>query len=387
MKESNNLLLQIIIAIVSGITIGHFINEGLLRLFLTFNGIFSEFLGFCIPLIIIGLIIPSIGKLGHTASNMVIVVTILAYISTILSAYTSYGVSILTFPHLLEGQFLNSVNEIENIKPYFSLKFPPIIDVMSALLLAFIMGIGISKIQNSYLLKVCEEFENIISNVIAKILIPALPLYIFGIFLSMTYTGEVFTIINIFAKIIAVIFGLHILYLVFLFVIAGTISKKNPFKLLITMMPAYFTALGTQSSAATIPVSLEQTIKNGVSEKVAKLTIPLCATIHLSGSALKIVACTIALMIVQGMPINFWDYAGFILMLGIGMIAAPGVPGGAIMAAIGIIANMLGFDEKNQALMISLYIAMDNFGTAGNVTGDCAIAIITDSIFKKKNIN
>ena len=359
MKKSNNLLLQIIIAIVSGITIGHFINEGLLRLFLTFNGVFSEFLGFCIPLIIIGLIIPSIGKLGHTASNMVIVVTILAYISTILSAYTSYGVSILTFPHLLEGQFLNSVNEIENI----------------------------SKIQNSYLLKVCEEFENIISNVIAKILIPALPLYIFGIFLSMTYTGEVFTIINIFAKIIAVIFGLHILYLIFLFVIAGTISKKNPFKLLITMMPAYFTALGTQSSAATIPVSLEQTIKNGVSEKVAKLTIPLCATIHLSGSALKIVACTIALMIVQGMPIDFWDYAGFILMLGIGMIAAPGVPGGAIMAAIGIIANMLGFDEKNQALMISLYIAMDNFGTAGNVTGDCAIAIITDSIFKKKNIN
>ena len=155
MKKSNNLLLQIIIAIVSGITIGHFINEGLLRLFLTFNGIFSEFLGFCIPLIIIGLIIPSIGKLGHTASNMVIVVTILAYISTILSAYTSYGVSILTFPHLLEGQFLNSVNEIENIKPYFSLKFPPIIDVMSALLLAFIMGIGISKIQTSYILIVC----------------------------------------------------------------------------------------------------------------------------------------------------------------------------------------------------------------------------------------
>ena len=271
MKKSNNLLIQIIIAIVAGITIGNFINEEILRLFLTFNGVFSEFLGFCIPLIIIGFIIPSIGKLGHTASNMVIVVTVLAYISTLLSAYTSYGVSMLTFPNLLEGQSLNSISEIENLKPYFSLKFPPIIDVMSALLLAFMIGIGISKFKNSYLLKVCEEFEHIISNVIAKILIPALPLYIFGIFLSMTYTGEVFTIINIFAKIIAVIFGLHILYLVFLFVIAGVIDKKNPFKLLITMIPAYFTALGTQSSAATIPISLEQTIKNGVSEKTAKL--------------------------------------------------------------------------------------------------------------------
>lgn len=153
------------------------------------------------------------------------------------------------------------------------------------------------------------------------------------------------------------------------------------------MIPAYFTALGTQSSAATIPVSLEQTIKNGVSEKVAKLVIPLCATIHLSGSALKIVACTIALMLIQQMPFNLWDFTGFIFMLGIVMVAAPGVPGGAIMAAIGIISSMLGFDEKNQALMISLYIAMDSFGTAGNVMGDCAIAVITDSIFKKKNNN
>ena len=154
--------------------------------------------------------------------------------------------------------------------------------------------------------------------------------------------------------------------------------------MLVNMIPAYITALGTQSSAATIPVSLEQTIKNGVSEKVAKLVIPLCATIHLSGSALKIVACTIALMVVQQMPIDFLDYAGFIFMLGIAMVAAPGVPGGAIMAAIGIIGSMLGFDEKSQALMISLYIAMDSFGTAGNVTGDCAIAVITDTILGKK---
>lgn len=384
MKQSNSLLIRIIIAIALGVIIGQFINEDFLRVFLTFNGLFSQFLGFCIPLIIIGLIIPSIGKLGNTASNIVLITTALAYLSTLLSGITAYGVSMASFPSLLEGQSLTNISESTSLSPYFSLSIPPMFNVMTALVLAFTIGIGVSKIQNSTLLKVSEEFETIITNVIAHIIIPLLPLYIFGIFLDMTYTGEVFTIINIFVKIIAVIFALHIFYLIFIFSIAGAISRKNPIKLLFNMLPAYFTALGTQSSAATIPVSLEQTLKNKVSEKVAKLVIPLCATIHLSGSALKIVSCTLALMIVQQIPIDFGDYIGFIFMLGIAMVAAPGVPGGAIMAAIGIISTMLGFDEKNQALMISLYIAMDSFGTAGNVTGDGAIAVIVDNIFKKK---
>ena len=245
MKKGNNLLLQIIIAIILGIIIGQFINESFLRVFLTFNGLFSQFLGFCIPLIIMGLIIPSIGKLGGTASKMVLVTTALAYISTLLSGFTSYGVGMLTFPNLLENQSLSNIVESSVIKPYFSLEIPPMLDVMTALVLAFTVGIGLSKIENSTLLKVCEEFEGIISNVISYILIPLLPLYIFGIFLGMTYTGEVFTIISVFIKIIGIIFGLHILYLVFLFSIAGAISKKNPFKMLMNMMPAYFTALGT----------------------------------------------------------------------------------------------------------------------------------------------
>ena len=383
MKKGNYLLVKIIIVIILGVLIGQIINRDFLRIFITINELFSKFLGFCIPLIIIGLVVPSIGKLGSKASNMVLITTVLAYISTLLAGFTSYGVSMSAFPKLLEGQSLSDVSKVTKIKPFFSLDIPPIMDVMTALVLAFTLGIGVSKIQNSSLLKASEEFEIIISNVIKYILIPLLPLYIFGIFLGMSYSGEVFTIINIFIKIIAVIFGLHILFLIFLFVIAGIVGRKNPFKLLINMVPAYFTALGTQSSAATIPISLEQTIKNGVSEKVAKLVIPLCATIHLSGSTLKIVACTIALMLVQHLLIDFWDYTGFIFMLGIAMVAAPGVPGGAIMAAIGIIGSMLGFDEKSQALMISLYIAMDSFGTAGNVTGDCAIAVIVDNIFKK----
>lgn len=226
MKKSNNLLIRIIISIVLGIILGQFINQEFLRIFITLNGLFSQFLGFCIPLIIIGFIVPSIGKLNNTASHMVAVVASLAYLSTLLSGFTSYGVSMLTFPNILESENLGSVSSGSSIAPYFSISIPPILDVMTALVLAFITGIGLSKIKNSYLLKISEEFEHITSNVITHILIPLLPLYIFGIFLSMTYTGEIFTTINIFAKIIAVIFGLHILYLIFLFFIAGIIGKK-----------------------------------------------------------------------------------------------------------------------------------------------------------------
>ena len=203
----------------------------------------------------------------------------------------------------------------------------------------------------------------------------------------MSFSGKVFSILSVFINIIGVIFALHIILLLLQYTIAGILTKKNPLKLLLTMMPAYFTALGTQSSAATIPVTLEQTLKNGVSEKIAGFVIPLCATIHLSGSTMKITACAIALMILQGMPFDFTLFAGFIFMLGIAMVAAPGVPGGAIMAAVGILQSMLGFREGMIGLMIALYIAMDSFGTACNVTGDGAIALVVDRITKDKIIS
>ena len=199
----------------------------------------------------------------------------------------------------------------------------------------------------------------------------------------MTYVGQVFSILTVFIKIIGIIFAIHIGILMLQFTIAGGFAHRNPFKLLWTMMPAYFTALGTQSSAATIPVTLAQTRKNGVSEDIAGFTVPLCATIHMSGSTLKIVACALALMIMQGMPYDFWQFFGFISMLGITMVAAPGVPGGAIMASLGLLQSMLGFNQESLALMIALYIAMDSFGTACNVTGDGAIAIIVDRLLGK----
>lgn len=256
--------------------------------------------------------------------------------------------------------------------------------VMTALVLAFTLGICLAYMKGETMKSLLSEFREIITKTINGVIIPLLPLYIFGIFLNMTVSGQVATVLAAFAKIILVIFAMHIFLLVFQYAIAALVVKRNPFKLLYTMLPAYFTALGTQSSAATIPVTLRQTIKMGVSEDVAGFVIPLCATIHMSGSAMKIVACAVALMLMEGIPYDAGMFAGFICMLGISIIAAPGVPGGAIMASLGLLGAMLGFSEADQALMIALYIAMDSFGTACNVTGDGFIALIIDKCFPSK---
>ena len=269
-----------------------------------------------------------------------------------------------------------------DIAPYFTVDIPPLMNVMTALILAFVMGLGISYIKGSTLKAVAIDFRDIITGTIESVIIPLLPIYIFGIFMNMTAKGEVFGILSVFIKIIGIIFAMHIVWLLLLFLIGGSIGRRNPLKALVTMMPAYFTALGTQSSAATIPVTLKQTVKNGVRDEIAGFVIPLCATIHLSGSMLKIVACAIALMIMKGDAIVLSQFVGFICLLGVTMVAAPGVPGGAIMAALGILHSSLGFDASDQALMITLYITMDSFGTACNVTGDGAIALVVNKVAK-----
>ena len=268
------------------------------------------------------------------------------------------------------------------LQPYFTVEMPAVMGVMSALILAFTLGLGMSVIDGNRLKLVMEDFKDIINQVITSVIIPILPLYIFGIFLNMTNSGQVTGVMGVFLKIIVVIFIMTVILLFIQFFIAGFVGKKNPFRLFRNMLPAYMTALGTQSSAATIPVTLEQTIKNGVRPDLAGFVIPLCATIHLSGSTMKIVACSMAIMLMSGMDIHLGQFTGFIMMLGIAMVAAPGVPGGAIMAALGLLQSMLGFDETAQGLMIALYIAMDSFGTATNVTGDGAIAVIVDRINK-----
>ena len=379
------LLVQVLIAVALGVLFGQFLPDAIARLFVTFNGLFGNFLTFAIPLIIVGLIIPAIADLGKGAGRMLLLTAIMAYGFTLFSGFFTYFVCDPVFPSMIQsGQGVAEIAEAnEALKPYFVVDMPPLMNIMTALLLAFCVGLGLSAVKGDALKRACEDFRDIVTMLISKVIVPLLPLHIFGIFLNMTVTGQVASVMSVFLKIIVVIFVLHVVLLIVQFVIAGIVGGKNPFKLLGNMLPAYFTALGTQSSAATIPVTLQQAIKNGVSPNIATFVIPLCATIHLSGSTMKIVACSMAVLIMNGLGVDFGSYAGFICMLGITMVAAPGVPGGAIMAALGVLKGFLGFGEMEQALMIALYIAMDSFGTACNVTGDGAIAVVIDRIAGK----
>lgn len=373
------LLPKIIIAIVCGVVFGMFLPGEVVRVFLTFNGIFSQFLGFLIPLLILGLVAPAISDIGQGAGKMLIATTALAYFATVTSGLLSYAVSELTFPSLIDTQTTAaSLATTEAMAPFFTVEIPAPMNVMTALVLAFTLGLTTATMQSVALKNVMKDFMQVIIKTINVAIIPLLPIYIFGIFLNMAYTGDAARVLTVFVKIIGVIFVMHIFLLIFQYCVAGAFVGKNPFRLLGRMLPAYFTALGTQSSAATIPVTLRQTIANGVNKSIAGFVIPLCATIHMSGSVMKIVACAMALMMMQHISYDFVTVIGFILMLAISIVAAPGVPGGAIMASLGVLASILGFTEADQALMIALYIAMDSFGTACNVTGDGSLALLID---------
>jgi Na+/H+-dicarboxylate symporter len=375
------LLPRILLSIVLGIGFGMFLPMWCIRLFATFNALFSELLGFVIPLIIFGLVSVVIADFGGKAGKMLLITAALAYGFTVLSGLFSYLVADLSFPLLIKpGALAEELANVDKVQPYMSMSIPPLMGVMTALVLSFVLGIGMAAINSKGLKGVMDDFQDIVVMLIEKCIIPLLPLYIFGIFMVMTAEGQVTTVLFSFLKVIGIIFLVHIAVLLIQYGIAGIVVKRNPLRLLWNMLPAYFTALGTMSSAATIPVTLEQAKRNGVRPETAGFVIPLCATIHLSGSTLKIVACAIALMLMQGISFDFPLMLNFILMLGITMVAAPGVPGGAIMAALGILSSILGFGEQDQALMIALYIAMDNFGTACNVTGDGALALIVDKM-------
>lgn len=388
------LLPKIIIAIILGIILGNFLPSNAIAILATFNGIFGNFLGFVIPLIIIGFVAPGIGDLGKGAGKILAVTALIAYASTIIAGSFAYFVDTAAFPHMLQVNSLSLSNpsnpEESLVKALFEVSMPPIMDVMSALILAFTLGLGIAAVKGNAIKKVMDEFQTIVEKLIQNVIIPLLPIHILGIFANMTHAGQVATIMKVFSKVFILILILHITILILQYTIAGTLSKSNPFKLLKNMIPAYLTALGTQSSAATIPVTLAQTKKNGVSKQIADFVVPLCATIHLSGSTITLVSCSMAVMMLNGMPVTFKIMFPFILMLGVTMVAAPGVPGGAVMAALGLLASMLHFDQTLLSLMIALYIAQDSFGTACNVTGDGSIAIIMNNLsgfLKDKNNN
>lgn len=385
-----SLIKRIFLALVLGIALG-LICENInvvfpVRILSTFSSLFGNFLSFVIPLIIIGFIVPGIATLGNKSGKILIITTILSYISTIIAGIIAFNIGSAFLPRLISNATLSSTSNI-NVDPYFTIDIPPILNIMSALVFAFVFGIGISRIKNSSLLRGFNEFSSIVSMIISKILIPLVPVYIAAIFAKLALTGEIFTTLKSFATVYIILFALQISYLICQYSIAGALRNENPFKLLKTMIPAYLTAVGTQSSAATIPVTLECTKENNVSEEVANFVIPLCATIHLAGDTITLVITSIGVMLMKGQAPTFSMMMPFILMLGVTMVAAPGVPGGGVMAALGLFEGMLGFTDLEKPIMIALHSAQDSFGTATNVTGDGALALIIDYFIQKKSAN
>ena len=382
------LLPRLIIAIVLGVVVGTMAkNAGMpliIQIGATFNSIFGNFLGFCIPLIIIGFVVSGIAELGEGAGKTLGLTVLIAYASTLFAGLLAYFVDVSVFPSFLKvgSIVLEDAQNAEEtmLKGLFSIDMPPLMGVMTALLLSFIFGIGIAVTHSTSLKNGFSEVQHIIEKLVAGVLIPLLPLHVYGIFANMTYAGTVMDIMSVFIRVFVIIILLHVAVILIQYTIAGTVAGRNPIKLIRRMLPAYFTAIGTQSSAATIPVTVACTKSNDVSDRIAEFVCPLCATIHLSGSTITLTSCSIALMMLNGMDVTLSGLFPFILMLGITMVAAPGVPGGAVMAALGILSSMLGFNDSMLNLMIALYIAQDSFGTACNVTGDGAIAVFMDAI-------
>ncbi|QNQ91307.1 cation:dicarboxylase symporter family transporter [Corynebacterium poyangense] len=381
---SSSLLFRVLVAIILGVVCSLFFPEWLARIFATFNGLFGNFLNFFVPVLIFALITPAIAGLGRGAGKWLGITTGIAYISTIISGFIAYGLSVWLYPILLKGQDLVAAVDIEKgaISPYFTVEMPAPFEVMSALLLAFAVGLAMTVVKSDTLYEAAQDLQRVVMKVIESFIIPLLPVFIYGMFLTLGMNGNLTHTLVTFAKVLILATVMTVLYVIAQYLLAGAVVGTNPFRALKNMLPAYATALGTSSSAATIPVTYQCARKNGVEANVAGFVIPLCATIHLAGSMMKIGLFAYSILYMTGTHLSPALAVGFILMLGITMIAAPGVPGGAIMAAVGLLQSMLGFDADQVALMIAAYIAIDSFGTAANVTGDGAIALLVNRFAK-----
>lgn len=389
-KKKIGLVPKLIIGIIAGILIGSLAPEFLVKVLVTASSLFSAFLKFVIPFIIIGFVTAGIADLATGAGKLLGVTTGIAYGSTIVAGTLAFIVASLIFPSFIDPSVASQIGDPEAgmLESIFTIPLSPMVDVTAAIVFSFTMGLGISALRNNdkgeILYNLFQEFQEIITKVLSTIIIPLLPIYIAGTFANITYAGQVWNILSIFWRVYLVVIPLHIVYLIIQFTTAGFVTGKNPLKMLKNQIPGYLTAVGTQSSAATIPVNVECAKNNGVSKEIREFCVPLCATIHLSGSIISVTSFAVAVLMMNGMDHGFSTVFPFILMLGIAMVAAPGAPGGAIMSALPFLP-MIGIpsDGGLASLMIALYLTQDSFGTAANVSGDNAIAAVVDHLNKK----
>lgn len=389
-RKKLGLVPKLIIGIIAGILIGSFLPDGVIRVFVTFSTLFSSFLKFVIPLMILAFVTMGIADLTQGAGKLLGITALIAYVSTLAAGTSAFLVGINIFPHFISPEVIQSIGNPEEgmLSTYFSIPLTPVMDVMAAVVLAFIMGLCISSMRGKEIgdatYSIFNELSKIINRVLNMAIIPLLPFYIAGTFANMTVSGQTFVILSVLWKVFMVVLCLHLLYLVVQFAIAGIVGKKNPGELMKNQIPGYLAAIGTQSSAACIPVNIQCADNNGVSKEIRNFVIPLCANIHMAGSMITITCCVTSVLLMSDMTINLGIIIPFIMTLGIAMIASPGAPGGSIMSALPFLPMVgIGTESALASLLIALYITQDSFGTACNVSGDNAIAVLVDTVYKR----
>ena len=375
---------KVLIAITLGASLGLVMPDVGVRIFKTFNVLFAQLLKFIVPLLVLGLVTPAIFNLGKGAGKILLSVICLSYVSTICSGFFAYGSASWLFPKLLEvGSLSTDVAASKVFEPYVNLRIPPLCDILTALCLSFMIGVCCIYIKGATLKNWFEEFGEVVKLTIEKAIIPLLPFYIFTMMCEMSAAGKLAAVMGTGVKVILTGVVVSILYLIIQYVVAGAVAGKNPFKCLWNMLPAYLTGFSICSSSAVIPVTLDCTLKNGVSKETAGFVIPLCSTVHMCGSTIKLAVTATAVAYVTGTPLSFALFVNFVLMQGIAAVAAPGVMSGVLMASVGLLESILGFSPEMTALVMTIYLALDGYGPACNVTGDGGIALIIDKLFRK----
>ena len=385
-KLFKSLPFRLLVGVVAGMVLGLVANEDVMNVVVTVKQVLGQLITFCVPLIVIGFIAPSITKLGNNASRLLGVALVLAYVSSVGAALASMAAGYGLIPHL------SIVSEVEGLKSLpdllFELEIPPVMSVMSALVFSLLLGLGVTWTRSKKLEELLEEFQAVVLAVVTKVVIPVLPFFIASTFCGLAYEGTITKQFPVFVKVILIVMVGHYLWMALLYGLAGTYSQKNPMEVVRHYGPAYITAVGTMSSAATLAVALRCAGKSSVLRKdMVDFGIPIFANIHLCGSVLTEVffVMTVSQILYGKLPAP-GTMVLFCLLLGVFAIGAPGVPGGTVMASLGLITGILLFDNTGTALMLTIFALQDSFGTACNVTGDGALTLMLTGYVEKHHI-
>lgn len=386
-KLSQSLPFRLVLGVVIGIIIGQIANTPVMNVVVTVKYILNQMIVFCVPLIIIGFIAPSITKLGNNASKMLGVAVTIAYVSSLGAALFSMIAGVILIPHL------SIVTEVEGLKDLppivFQLDIPQIMPAMSALVFSLLLGLAATWTKAKVITTVLDEFQKIVLDIVTKVVIPILPIFIAFTFCALSYEGTITKQLPVFIQVVIIVMVGHYIWLALLYFIGGAYSGKNPMNVVKNYGPAYITAVGTMSSAATLAVALRCAKKSEptLRSDMVDFGIPLFANIHLCGSVLTEVffVMTVSKILYGSVP-SIGTMVLFCALLGVFAIGAPGVPGGTVMASLGLITGILGFDEMGTALMLTIFALQDSFGTACNVTGDGALTMILTGFAEKHNI-